>query len=101
MNTYTKEQKENFFKVTRFDNKVLQNVRILLEADELLLQKDLFEGLEQNHKFYMILQSEDKIELTDYAELMACIQLDIPFVIEKDKVEVTEEILDKMSKLFE
>lgn len=81
MNTYTKEQKETFFKITKFDLKVLQNVRKIIEADELLCHKEVFDELKENHTFYMILESEDRIVLNDFTELLACMDLKIPFEI--------------------
>ena len=81
MNTYTKEQKDTFFKITKFDLKVLQNVRKIVEADELLCRKEVFDELKENHTFYMILESEDRIVLNDFTELLACMDLKIPFEI--------------------
>lgn len=85
MNTYTKEQKETFFKITKFDLKVLQNVRKIIDADELLCHKDVFDDLQENHTFYMILESEDRIVLNDFTELLACMDLKIPFEIIKQE----------------
>ena len=85
MNTYTKEQKETFFKITKFDLKVLQNVRKIIDADELLCHKDVFDDLQENHTFYMILESEDRIVLNDFTELLACMDLKIPFEIVKQE----------------
>lgn len=113
---YTKKQKNNFFKVTRFDLQILENVRKILDAqelikkhkkdfdkimtqietfdedviplavkildaDELLSYKEAFDELRQNHTFYMILESEDRIVLTHFSEIMSCVQLKIPYEI--------------------
>ena len=85
MNTYTKEQKDTFFKITKFDLKVLQNVRKIVEADELLCRKEVFDELKENHTFYMILESEDRIVLNDFTELLSCMDLKIPFEIVKQE----------------
>ncbi len=99
---YTKEEKKDFFKFTRFDEIVLQNEMQLQSAEKLHLQKETFEGLcKGSIKFYMILPYEAKIELDNYAEIMACILIDVPFVIEKNNIDVTYQTLNKMSKLFE
>lgn len=85
MSIYTKEQKDTFFQITKFDLKVLQNVRKIIEADELLCHKDVFDELKENQTFYMILESEDRIVLNDFTELLACMDLKIPFEIIKQE----------------
>ena len=81
MSIYTKEQKDTFFQITKFDLKILQNVRKIIDADELLSHKEVFDDLQENHTFYMILESEDRIVLNDFTELLACMDLKIPFEI--------------------
>ena len=83
MNIYTQEQKELFFKVSGFDKKVLQNVRKIIDSDEIVTNRNIFNELKYNNKFYMVLGEgmEDRIELEHFAELMACIDLELTFEI--------------------
>lgn len=85
MSIYTKEQKDTFFQITKFDLKILQNVRKIIDADQLLCHKEVFDDLQENHTFYMILESEDRIVLNDFTELLSCMDLKIPFEIVKQE----------------
>ncbi len=82
MRVYTEEQKDTFFKVSGLDMKILQNVRKIIDSDEIVSNRDTFYELKENNKFYMILEdSMERIELEHFAELMACVDLKLPFEI--------------------
>ncbi|AXH78660.1 MAG: hypothetical protein [Circular genetic element sp.] len=85
MSIYTKEQKKLFLKVSGFEDRVLQNVRKIIDVYELLSHKEVFDDLQENHTFYMILGSEDRIVLTDFTELLACMDLKMHFEIVKQE----------------
>lgn len=85
MSIYTKEQKKLFLKLSGFEDRILQNVRKIIDADQLLCHKEVFDDLQENHTFYMILGSEDRIVLNDFTELLACMDLKMHFEIVKQE----------------
>ncbi len=85
MSIYTKEQKKLFLKVSGFEDRVLQNVIKIIDSYELLSHKEVFDDLQENHTFYMILGSEDRIVLNDFTELLACMDLKMNFEIVKQE----------------